>query len=361
LLALVISKSKSHGVIVIAIKEILQATFASRDFSQFFTGVEFNIPNSNTTVIIKVSSCQRSYRTPGWRIVKHSIETKIEASNGVVAFGFGEHDLELLAVQKSIAEGVERCVFKLLKETRPELKNSNGWAAHLTKLKAQASARSELLERDTALLHWLSQTQMDQINPTSLPSSIESWIKEELILAPRFNKIKILVSKLGFTPIVATFIHDQDGFGFISQATTSCLEAAIEKALTETCRIADFYEKEISVTTSIDYPTTPEEHANYYASVEKLPSWLFGNIIDWKLSKKEWANKHKMISDQNLTTVYEDYQCGPLHISYCQSSQVQNLFFGSTESALTEGLINIERIKNVCGGGQLCFLPHFIP
>jgi hypothetical protein len=47
LLALVISKSKCHGVIVIAIKEILQATFASRDFSQFFTGVEFNIPNSS--------------------------------------------------------------------------------------------------------------------------------------------------------------------------------------------------------------------------------------------------------------------------------------------------------------------------
>ena len=109
---------------MIAIREILQATFASRDFAQFFTGVEFNIPNSTTPIIIKISSCL------------HSIETKIEASNGTFAYGFGEHDLELLAVQKSIAEGVERCVFKLMKETRPELKNSNGWAAHLTKLKA---------------------------------------------------------------------------------------------------------------------------------------------------------------------------------------------------------------------------------
>ncbi|MDO9184108.1 MAG: YcaO-like family protein [Bacteriovorax sp.] len=346
---------------MIGIKEILQATFASRDFSQFFDGVEFYVPNSTTPVIIKISSCQRSHRTPGWRIVKHSIETKIEASNGVFAYGFGEHDFELLAVQKSIAEGVERCVFKILKETRPEFKNSNGWAAHLTKSKAQASARSELLERDAALLHWLSQTQMDQIDPASLPSIIQNWINRELDLAPRFNRIKILVTKLGIAPVVATFIHDQDEFGFISQATASCLQAAIEKALTETCRIADFYEKGISVTTSIDYPTTPEEHANYYALVEKLPSWLFGNIIDWKLSKKEWANKHKMISDQNLTMVYEDYQCGPLHISYCQSSQVQNLFFGPTESALTEGLINKERIKNICGVGQLCFLPHFIP
>lgn len=355
------SKSKFHGVIVIAIKEILQATFASRDFSQFFTGVEFNIPNSNTTVIIKISSCQRSYRTPGWRIVKHSIETKIEASNGIFAYGFGEHNLELLAVQKSIAEGVERCVFKLMKETLPELKNSNGWAAHLTKLKAQISARNELLERDAALLHWLGQTPMDQINSISLPSSIRNWIMKELALAPRFNRIKILVSQLGFAPIVATFIHDQDGFGFISQATASCLQTAIEKALTETCRIADFYEKRISVTTGTDYPLTPEEHANYYASVEKLPTWLFGNIIHWKFSKKRWANKHKIISDQNLMTVYNDFQCGPLHISYCQSSQVQKLYFGSTESALTEGFINIERIKNVCGREQLCFLPHFVP
>lgn len=346
---------------MIAIKEVLQATFASRDFSQFFAGVEFNIPNSNTTVVIKISSCQRSHRTPGWRIVKHSIETKIEASNGVVAFGFGEHDLELLAVQKSIAEGVERCVFKLLKETRPELKNSNGWAAHLTKLKARNSARSELLERDAALLHWLGQTPMDQINPTSLPSSIQSWIKKELSLAPRFNRIKILVSKLGIAPVVATFVHDRDGFGFISQATTSCLQTAIEKALTETCRIADFYEKGISVSTSTDYPTTPEEHAHYYALVEKLPSWLFGKVIDWKVSKKEWKSKYKVISVQKLAAGYEDYQCGPLHISYCQSSQVQNLFFGPTELAITEGLINIERIKNVCGVGQLCFLPHFIP
>lgn len=346
---------------MIATNEILQATFASRDFAKFFTGVEFIIPNSATPVIIKISSCQRSHRTPGWRIVKHSIETKIEASNGVVAFGFGEHDLELLAVQKSIAEGVERCVFKLMKETRPELKNSNGWAAHLTRLKAQASARSELLERDASLLHWLSQTPMDQIDPISLPSSVQRWIKKELVLAPRFNRIKILVSKLGFAPIVATFIHDHDEFGFISQATASCLQTAIEKALTETCRIADFHEKGLSVTTSKDYPTTPEEHANYYAFVEKLPSWLFGNTIRWKLSKKLWASKHKLISAQDLIANYDDFQCGSLHISYCQSSQVQKLFFGPTESALAEGVINLERIKNLCGVRQLCLLPHFVP
>lgn len=345
---------------MIAIKEILQATFASRDFSQFFKGVEFYIPNSTTPIIIKISSCQRSYRSPGWRIVKHSIETKIEASNGVVTFGFGEHDLELLAVQKSIAEGVERCVFKLMKEARPELKNSNGWAAHLTKLKAQASARSELLERDAALLHWLGQTPMDQIDPLSLPSSIQSWIKKELALAPRFNRIKILTSKLGFTPVVATFIHDQDGFGFISQATAAKLQSAIEKALTETCRIADFYD-ESSDSPVKDHPTTPEEHANYYASIEKLPSWLFGKIIDWKLARQLWTSKHKAIAAQELIMIYDDFQCGPLHISYCQSSQVQKLFFGPTESALAEGLINIERIKNVCGVRQLCFLPHFVP
>ena len=346
---------------MIAIKEIFQATLASRDFAQFFNGVEFYSPNSTIPLTIKITSCQKSYRTPGYRIVKHSVETKIEASNGVYAYGFGEHDLELLALQKSIAEGVERCVFKILKETRPEFKNSNGWAAHLTKSKAQASARSELLERDAALLHWLSQTPMDQIDHASLPATIKSWITEELSLAPRFNRIKILVSRLGFAPIVATFVHDQDGFGFISQATSSDLQHAIEKALTETCRIADFYEKGISVPDSKDHPTTADGHANYYAFVEKLPTWLFGNTIQWKFTKQLWANKHKKIYSQNIITVCGDYQCGPLHISYCQSSQVQQLFFGPTETALTEGLINIERIKNVCGIRQLCFLPHFVP
>ncbi|MGZ3789613.1 MAG: YcaO-like family protein [Bacteriovorax sp.] len=348
-------------MIAIKIKEMLQAAFASRDFSKFFTGVEFHIPNSTSPVIIKISSCKNSERTIGWRIVKHSIETKIEASNGVHAYGFGEHDLELLALQKSIAEGVERCVFRLLKEARPEIKNSNGWAAHLTKSQAQASAKSELLERDAALLHWLGQIPMDQIDPRSLPSTLQSWIKEELAFAPRFNKIKILVSKLGFTPIVATFIHDQDGFGFVSQATSSSLQMAIVKALTETCRIADFFEKGLSNTISQEYPVTPEDHANYYAIKEKLPSWLFGNIVQWKLAKKLWAKKHKMISDQNLLTVYDDFQCGPLHISYCQSTQVQKLFFGPTESALAEGWINSERIKNVCGVKELYLLPHFVP
>ena len=344
-----------------SIKEILNAAIASHKFGNFFTGVEFKIPNFSTPVVIKIASCESSQRTIGWRIVKHSIETKVEASNGVCAFGFGEHNIELLAVQKSIAEAVERCIFRLLKESRPELKNSSGWAAHLTKLKAQASAKSELLERDTALLHWIGQIPMDQVDPSTFPSLLQNWIKKELVLAPRFNKIKILMSKVGFAPIVATFIHDENGFGFISQATATDLQTATEKALTETCRIADFFKKGISNTISSNFPNTPEEHANYYAFNEKLPPWLFGNNIEWQPAQKTWENKNKMASDQNLVTVYEDFECGLLHVSYCQSSQVQKLFFGPTESAFKEGLINIERIKNICGDEQLCFLPHFIP
>ncbi len=343
-----------------AIKEILQAALISRRFEQFFSGVEFKLSDTSP-VMIKIHSCEHIQRSNGYRLVKHSIKTKIQASNEIYAYGFGESDSEILALQKSIAEGIERCIFKMIKVNRPELRNSSGWAAHLTKSKAQASARSELLERDASLLHWLSQTPMKQIQSASLPASIQKWVSRELSLAPRFNELKILVSHLGFAPVTATFIHDKNNFGFISQATSAHLDSSIEKALAETCRIADLSEKGLLNTNPSDQPSTPEDHAVYYSFRESVPHWIFGDVIHWKQAQLLWSEKSLTALAQAPTATYDDYQCGPLHISYCQSSQVQKLYFGSTETALAQGWINLERLKKVCGTGPLTLLPHFVP
>ena len=88
-----------------SLKEIFQATLASQDFENFFSGVEFTLLD-HKPFKIKITSCKRIERTKGYRFTKHSRRTLIEADNGITAYGYGEDDFELLALQKSIAEAV---------------------------------------------------------------------------------------------------------------------------------------------------------------------------------------------------------------------------------------------------------------
>ena len=75
--------------------------------------------------------------------------------------GYGEANSKLLAVQKSIAEGVERIIFKALRETPGGTLTSNGWAAHIDD--GCESAISELIERDAVLTHWLCKKPMTEV------------------------------------------------------------------------------------------------------------------------------------------------------------------------------------------------------
>lgn len=340
--------------------ESINAIMASRRMMQFFDGVEFKL-EGREPVKIKIESLAKDSRSKGFRLTQRSVVTKVCSSNGIEAYGFGEHDIEIVALQKSIAEGVERCVLKLARRAGSDAKNSNGWAAHLTKSKAIASARNELFERDAALLHWLSATSFQEIAPSSWPKPLCSWVQEELSQSSEFNNLRILVSTLGVVPIVITIIQNDKGFGFVSQSGASTLEKAIYKSLDEVCRIADHGVARAHDEFSGSIPKNPEAHARYYAFQEKLPSWLFGEGIDFKSANLKWKAKLESNGRGAIRTQETFYKCGPIYVARCSSPDVQDLYFGSTESAVENGWINFDRLKKVCGLNTINLLPHFVP
>ncbi len=338
------------------IKETVAAIFASRGFAKFFSGVEMALDGQDP-IILKITTCRTVCRSEGYRLARYSKVTEIRASNGINAFGFGEHDLEVLALQKSIAEAVERCVYKTLRNSGLDSKSSNGWAAHLNEAKAFEAARNELFERDAALLHWLSSTPLKEIPSATWPKAIKEWASSELALAPKFNQLRILVSHLGLVPVVTTIIHDGGDFGFMSQSGGKSLEDAIYKALAETCRISDLALRGEMVSES-GLPTSPEGHALHYAFHEKIPTWLFGAATTFSEVGSTWNVRKKHTPPRTVRAIYN---CGPLVIARCTSPDTQNLFFGSTEVAAKNGLINFERLKDICGMKILNIHPHFVP
>lgn len=342
------------------ISELLLAVKASSEFSRFFEPTVIEISGCDS-VTVKVTSAQKITRKEGFKVVKHSYKATAETSSGLISYGFGESNFELLAIQKSISEAIERSVFKIFKTINPEVRNSNGWSAHLTSQKARSSSLNEVLERDTALLHWLSETPMKEICPTSWTGFLKNWKKYELTKAKRFNDLRILVSNLGNSQIVATLLMDKQGYGFVSQSAGSTLEGAILKSLTEVCRIADYSESFASTNSKvIPQPKSPEDHAVYYAYTEKLPKWLFGEKISFSHASNSWSkvDKSKFLEKESN---FQEFKCGNLFISFCNNNELQQLYFGSNDEAFKSGLINLKRLENLCGLRTFSSLPHFVP
>lgn len=158
-----------------------------------------------------------------------------------VGYEHGEAENELVSIQKSIAEAVERVNFKVLKPTSFGTPNSNGWAAHLTPEKTRASALKELLERDAVVVHWLTQTPMREIAPESFPSWLSKWAKTELVQGARYNRLRLLISDRGYVPTVTVLLQDSKGFAILSSGDAG-----------------------------------PFNHIEFYGSQELVPHWNFG-------------------------------------------------------------------------------------
>jgi hypothetical protein len=338
-------------------KQQLSAIANSSKIAAYLYGVKFILPEIGE-IEIHAQAPVRSIRPPGIEWNKFSYFTEVEASNGICATGFGEGNFSLLALQKSIAEGVERAVFRSLKPTKLGSRSSNGWAAHLTAKRAEASAMMELLERDAALLHWLTGTPLLEISQRDFPSSVSLWANSILLCSERFKDLRILISHLGRVPTVTTVLLDDAGFAVLSHATDQNFDIAIDKALSETCRIAHIALKSKNHHRKFDHA---EDHALEYALYEKLPQFIFGEKINLKTAKTIWNKKFKHFDPVKLGIRFNTMKCGPLFVSRASSEQVQDLFFGETDTAQKNGWINTHRITEAVGLRNLNPLPHFVP
>jgi hypothetical protein len=337
--------------------EIFTAVLSSRKFTKFFDGVEFKLPDGKI-IKIKIESHRKRKNIDGFRFSKFSFVTKAVSDHGVVGFGFGEGENELLTFQKSIAESIERVVYLSIKPFL-DLKSSNGWAAHLTEKKATSSALNELLERDAVLVHWLTATPFLEIAPETYPLWLKNWCTNELILSKNFNRLRLLVTHVGHFPVVQSVIVNEQGFAFVSHGASKSIDTAVYRALAETCRIASVAEVE-SHTNGFnqDSVATPWDHALAYTSTQ-FPAWAFGENISYSAAKNMVARSKPKLSE--LALKFNTYSCGDLFVAQCDSEKVQKLFFGRGDFALKNGLINSDRLKEVHSSFVLNELPHCVP
>lgn len=338
--------------------ELFIAVLSSRKFTKFFDGVEFVLPDGKKTKI-KIESYHKGTRADGFRISKFSFITKAVADNGVEGHGYGEGETELLTFQKSIAEAVERVIYKSIKPYY-RLNSSNGWAAHLTAKKAKQSALNELLERDATLAHWLTKTPFNEIDPATFPNWLKNWCATELSKAPEFNRLRLLMTTVGHLPVIQSVIMNKDGFAFISQGASKKIDTAIYRALAETCRIADGANDEFQGS-DLDQATAhviPWDHALAYTK-KQFPAWVFGKMISYDDAKN--AIERNAFSLRDLAPEFKTYSCGDIYIAQCESKKVQKLFFGRGDFAFQKGLINVDRLREVNSNFVLNELPHCVP
>lgn len=335
----------------------LMAAFHSRKFSPFLEGVTIELPHAGKHTL-KVLKTSRQERPNGFKFVDHSYMTQIETDSGISAWGFGEDDNELLSFQKSISEAAERVVYQLMKQTKLGTPNTNGWASHVSEEKAQQSAKLELYERDAILTHWLTTVPMRELDPSSFPKKISAWIRDELSKSISFNKLRILVSHLGFLPTITTVIEDENSFAVLSHSTKESITEAIDAALAETCRIAHIAAD--TKTNDLEKLAPPEFHAMYYAKLEKLPRFIFGEKVSLEDAEREWKKRFQEFNNDRSRVNSINFSCGGLVVVQADNPQVQKLFFGETASALSDGLINRNRLK-IANTKEINLARHIVP
>lgn len=344
--------------------EIL-AVANSRKIAAFVTGSRLSLPNGEN-IFVRVKNTFRVQRSPGFRFSKYSYVTEVQAGEQI-GFGYGEAESQLIAFQKSIVEGVERAIYLTAKTHSFGTSTSNGWSAHINAKLAYKAALEELHERDAVLVHWLCHKPFCEIDPATFSAWLTNWIKEELSLHPIFNRLRILLTTAGNIPVIMTLLQSHDGRALISQSSGSTLEAAIYKALAETCRIGEianigrFQKSSKKLMNDEIEEFSPEDHAMVYAYHLPVPAWVFGPTKTWQEAAKQWKSEYQIFHSRSSKTNFKTIVDGPIVVGYCESENVQNLFFGRTIDAKSKGLLNLSRLESVRQSGALCLLPHCVP
>lgn len=348
-----------------SIFEELAALAQSHRFAAYYEGVQTHLPDGRV-VTVKIADTRKSDVPEGLRHSKHSYVTKVIAGD-FTGFGYGEANSKILALQKSIAEGVERVLYFAVKGTSIGTQSSNGWAAHISEHDAQESAYFELLERDAVLTHWLCKKPMTEIEFATLPTAFRTWAQSDA-RSTQYSRLRVLVTNKGLLPAIVVVLQDESGRGVISCANGRSIEHAIFRALTECCRIAQIVTRptlirsseELAVGTS-NSDFSPEDHAAVYAHHLVVPSWLFGTEKSFQTAESAWRIAYREFRPESLGLRFQIVTKAPLVVGYATSNNIQNLFFGRTQDAASKGLLNLARLRSVMPDGDFNLLPHCVP
>ncbi len=217
--------------------------------------------------------------------------------DGVAIVTCGEDSASDIAMTKAMAELTERAaMLEWTARIAGLQRTSSGWAAHESEASCKKSAVLELIERDAVLAQWYSATPFLEIDPDTLPDSIQNWARTELAQS-EFPRLHLFISTEGVGPSVSCLFINDNGFGVSGHATKSTLFESIESAIAETCRSAhlairkSFWEDSVLLENSTAGRVDPGAHAVYYAYHEAFPRWVFGEVIDWKAVDQIWKQR----------------------------------------------------------------------
>lgn len=352
-----------------SLSDILGSVIHAGKYSQFIRGVNIDLPTGQQ-LTLKIEKVERLPSPIGFFLYRHRYLVEMSAGE-IVEYGCAEADTLLLALEKSISEAAERVLFRVLKGSGHGTPNSNGWAAHVDRKRAEKSGLLELLERDAALVHWLNHTPWLEIDPASSPKWLLKWTQNHLAHSS-YPILRILIAHLGHAPTVSTAFLNQDGKGVISHAGGSTLESALLRALAETGRLARMAISQNYVESSRELLISqsgggvelgPHEHAVTYAHHLPVPEWIFGEKQDWKVAAKNWQEHWDRFSKNPIRYQFHEILSAPISVGFCTSPDIQNLYFGRTQDAMAQGVLSLDRlarVKSFNPGGKLNELPHFV-
>jgi hypothetical protein len=346
--------------------ENLRAIGNVTKFKEFITGKWVTLPNGRQ-IFIKVQNSRRMHLRAGLRFSKFAYITDVLSDDGNTATGYGASDFKLLAFEKSIAEAVERIIFRILKNDGSGTKTTSGWACHISEARASMAAFIELVERDAILVHWLKEIPMLEVSTVTFPKKIKNWMTTELSQHPNLKHLRILITNQGVLPTAITLLQTDLGKSVISHATAKDFSEAVRQALIETCRLASnldehhFYESSKNLVTNDSYEdVVPQDHGLLYAYHVNLPGWLFGKKLEWNRAKANWTASWKIGMKKQGHFKFHKIIQNPLVVGFGESSDLQNLYFGSTAKAVERGELNLSRLNLERGSDLINLLPHFI-
>lgn len=319
----------------------------------------------------------QNYRPIGFRFYNHSIVIEAIFQNKSI-IACGEHSEFTVAIAKARSELIERTallnfsnsnlnLYRLsgsTSENEPFNSNqkaiqkifttSNGWAAHPQKNKAEINAVLELLERDAVMAQWYKQTSFVELKSESFPIDIKKWVSDELAQS-EFPILRILLSTEGLGTSITCLLLNNQGFGVCGHSTKLKLEDAVDNAIGEACRAAQFTLRKSFWRDSLllrDFCSSakidPGAHGVYYAYHEPFPQWMFGNQISWNLAQTIWNKSITKIlniyfDEFNLITQYH----APLFVSCVRHPKALELTWGCTDQKRIEELRSNKRLKGV--------------
>lgn len=298
-------------------------------------------------------------RPLGFGLSKFAFNAFLKYENDLV-IGCGEDvESETIAREKAISEVIERAVLKKINSKSSISATSNGWAAHLNIESAAAAAVFELIERDSSISHWLTQTPMMVLEAKNFYP--ETFLNE--IKYSEFPKIINLVSFSFSGPLITTLLKNNNGHVISGHASGKNLCDAVYASTIEACRAAhhfmrySFFNETKSLLHKNDFngKVDPGAHSLMYAYHEPISAWIFGESINLEDAQKRWESSLNSVYSTIEQTKFSSYTTADRVIVRAKNENLQDVFWGSTRLAILDDKINYNLLKKTIN-----FQPHLV-